>query len=177
MSDCSKHHDEYPGMVRLKVYFTDPSERVFDWPFVSLDREVARVTIGDTEYVDAPRLLEANGRLCAEVNKLEAAMNAAAGKWAEADAENRKQRERIEELEEELADEKSENGWAREFLNTIGPRCGKPDCRSLVDYVSQLEQLVKDMRRDLAAVYDIAGIETELPTPFDKRIEKLGIEV
>lgn len=40
---------------------------------------------------------------------------------------------------ETLEDEKAENGWAREFLNRIGPKCGKPDCPSLVAYVEQLE--------------------------------------
>lgn len=58
-------------------------------------------------------------------------------------AENRELHDKRDELHEQLEYEKSENGWAREFLNRIGPKCGKPDCRSLVDYVAQLEAEAK----------------------------------
>ena len=145
-----KKYDEFPGMKRIeRIAFTDGTMLDVDYPFVAADREIERVEIDGVEYVDAPRLLEANGKLCAEVNELQAALNAAfdltSECWMKHGAYIAQQRERIEELEEELADEKAENGWAREFLNTIGPRCGKPDCRSLVDYVSQLKQLVSNV--------------------------------
>ncbi|WP_405736005.1 hypothetical protein, partial [Bifidobacterium sp.] len=54
--------------------------------------------------------------------------------------------ERIERLEaenakllEDLEFERSENGWAREFLNRMGQKCGTKDCPSLVAYVTKLE--------------------------------------
>lgn len=87
---------------------------------------------------------------------------------------------RIEELEEELADEKAENGWAREFLNTIGPRCGKSDCPSLVSYVNQLEQLVMDMHQAIVRMIVLPNYSDEHDdelASFDDRMKELGIEV
>ena len=43
------------------------------------------------------------------------------------------------ELREDLEFERSENGWAREFLNRMGQKCGTKDCPSLVAYVTKLE--------------------------------------
>jgi len=55
-------------------------------------------------------------------------------------------------LLEDLEFERSENGWAREFLNRMGQKCGTKDCPSLVAYVTKLEaenarlrELVRDM--------------------------------
>lgn len=48
------------------------------------------------------------------------------------DAENAK-------LREELEFERCENGWAREFLNRMGQKCGTKDCPSLVAYVIKIE--------------------------------------
>jgi hypothetical protein len=42
-------------------------------------------------------------------------------------------------LREDLEFERSENGWAREFLNRMGRKCGTKDCPSLVAYVTKLE--------------------------------------
>jgi hypothetical protein len=42
-------------------------------------------------------------------------------------------------LREDLEFERSENGWAREFLNRMGQKCGTKDCPSLVAYVTKLE--------------------------------------
>ena len=65
------------------------------------------------------------------------------GKWygsvAEAIAAWNTRADDVEELRKALEFERAENGWAREFLNRIGPKCGRSDCRSLVDYVEQLE--------------------------------------
>lgn len=44
-----------------------------------------------------------------------------------------------DDLREQLEDEKAENGWTREFLNRMGPKCGTADCPSLVAYVNNLE--------------------------------------
>ena len=71
MSDCSTHAFEYPGMSRLIIRWTDPHERVHNWPFVSNGREVASVEVDGIEYVDAEKLKATNGELCAQVNELE----------------------------------------------------------------------------------------------------------
>lgn len=42
-------------------------------------------------------------------------------------------------LREDLEFERSENGWAREFLNRMGQKCGTKDCPSLVAYVTKIE--------------------------------------
>lgn len=61
-------------------------------------------------------------------------------------------------LREDLEFERSENGWAREFLNSMGQKCGTKDCPSLVAYVTKLEaenaklrELVRDMMRSVVA--------------------------
>ena len=62
------------------------------------------------------------------------------GLYAKAKAENDK-------LQEDLDFECSENGWAREFLNRMGPKCGTKDCPSLVAYVNKLEDENAKLRR------------------------------
>lgn len=66
--------DEYPGVKRLIVRFTDPGEIDFDWPFVALEREIASIEVDDEEWVPKERiekLADMNGYLCAEVNRLQ----------------------------------------------------------------------------------------------------------
>ena len=58
MSDCSTHAMEYPGVTRIKVFFTDKTEREIDYPFVTLDREVECVTVDGIEYVKPDRACE-----------------------------------------------------------------------------------------------------------------------
>ncbi|MBQ3339786.1 MAG: hypothetical protein IJG82_09405 [Atopobiaceae bacterium] len=53
-------------------------------------------------------------------------------------------------VDEELADEKEENGWAREFLNRMGRKCGTKDCPSLVAYVNKLEAENSKLRDEIA---------------------------
>ena len=55
MSDCSTHAFEYPGVTRIKVFFTDKTEREIDYPFVTLDREIKCVTVDGIEYVEVVR--------------------------------------------------------------------------------------------------------------------------
>ena len=50
------------------------------------------------------------------------------------------------ELREDLEFERSENGWAREFLNRMGQKCGTKDCPSLVAYVTKMEGENKELR-------------------------------
>lgn len=45
MSDCSTHRDEFPGVKRIIVHFTDPNEHDFEWPFVPLEREIAYIMV------------------------------------------------------------------------------------------------------------------------------------
>ena len=42
-------------------------------------------------------------------------------------------------LREDLEFERSENGWAREFLDRMAKHCGTKDCSSLAAYVEELE--------------------------------------
>ena len=66
--------DEYPGVKRLIVHFTDPGEVDFDWPFVALEREIASIEVDGEEWVPKERiekLADMNGYLCAEVNRLQ----------------------------------------------------------------------------------------------------------
>ena len=58
MSDCSTHSFEYPGMSRLIIRWTDPNERVHNWPFVSNGREVASVELDGIEYVEVVRCMD-----------------------------------------------------------------------------------------------------------------------
>ena len=55
-------------------------------------------------------------------------------------------RKENKELREDLEFERSENGWAREFLNRMGRKCGTKDCPSLVAYVTKLEGENKELR-------------------------------
>ena len=63
--------EEYPGVSRLIVEWTDPDEIAFNWPFNANGREVRSVAVDGVEYVDAEKLKATNGELCAEVNELE----------------------------------------------------------------------------------------------------------
>ena len=91
-------------------------------------------------------------------------------------------------LREDLEFERSENGWAREFLNRMGQKCGTKDCPSLVAYVTKLEfenaklrELVQNLRRVIPAdvVGVVIGANTDHPSyyKFDEAFRELGIEV
>lgn len=66
-----RKRDEYPGMKRLKVFWTDHDEPELDWPFTSAGREIERVEIDGVSYVDGERMLRANGEMCAEIKQHE----------------------------------------------------------------------------------------------------------
>lgn len=57
----------------------------------------------------------------------------------------------IAKLREDLEFERSENGWAREFLNRMGQKCGTEDCPSLVAYVTKLEVENAKLRKLIGA--------------------------
>lgn len=79
------------------------------------------------------------GELSDERNRLQfdnAKLMDVCKKWMGKAAQFEAERDR---LREELEDERSENGWAREFLSRIGPKCGTHDVPSLPAYVSKLE--------------------------------------
>ena len=100
------------------------------------------------------------------------------------DAENAK-------LREDLTFERSENGWAREFLNRMAKHCGTKDCPSLVAYVGQLEsesaklrELVKRMHGHIKDNCDICDgwycsnfDEDNECCVYDTLVRGLGIEV
>lgn len=56
-------------------------------------------------------------------------------------------------LRENLEFERSENGWAREFLDRMGRKCGTKDCPSLVAYVDKLESENAKMRQLIMDMY------------------------
>ena len=58
MSDCSTHKDEYPGVKRIVVHFTDPNEHDFEWPFVPLEREIESIDVDGEKWVAPARLQE-----------------------------------------------------------------------------------------------------------------------
>jgi len=57
-------------------------------------------------------------------------------------------------LRDALEFERSENGWAREFLNRMGEKCGTKDCPSLVAYVTKLETENAELRGLLVGAFD-----------------------
>lgn len=68
--------------------------------------------------------------------------------------------EERDKLREDLEFERSENGWVREFLNRMGPKCGTKDCPSLVAYVDKLElenDKLREMVVRMARVLDVDG--------------------
>ena len=59
-------------------------------------------------------------------------------------------------LRDDLEFERSENGWAREFLNRMAKHCGTKDCPSLVAYVTKLEAENAKLREEIeAAKHDL----------------------
>lgn len=66
-----------------------------------------------------------------------------------------------DELRDELEFEKSENGWARDFLNRMGPKCGTADCPSLVAYVNNLEAERDELRDKLDEKQHVCDVQRE----------------
>jgi len=100
MSDCSTHAFEYPGIMRLeRVEFDDGSIRRFDYPFVAVDKAIAKVVIDGIEYVNAEKLKATNGELCAEVNELQAELRKFKDMNNEVNAECAELEKRVAELE------------------------------------------------------------------------------
>lgn len=79
-------------------------------------------------------------------------------------------------LRKKLEMEREDNDSIRRLFDAVAPRCGKPDCPSLVEYVEQLRELVQDMWRaamanmDFAERYAFAG-------EFPDRMRELRVEV
>lgn len=84
-------------------------------------------------------------------------------------------------LREDLEFERSENGWAREFLNRMRQKCGTKDCPSLVEYVTNLEAenaKLRELCERCAIELYVNGNVTDAATEnlFDD-MRELGIEV
>lgn len=82
--------------------------------------------------------------------------------------------------EEELEFERTENSWAREFLNRIWPKCGKPDCPSLVAYVNGLQTentALRKLVRCLLEVTHPADRAQLITNAAEAMAELLGEEV
>ena len=92
-----------------------------------------------------------------------------------------------EKLRKKLEFEREDNASMRALFDAVAPRCGKPDCPSLVEYVEQLRELVRIMVYCMqyergcdgcrlngadGAITDPAGCDGM----FD-RMRELGIEV
>lgn len=78
-------------------------------------------------------------------------------------------------LREDLEFERSENGWAREFLSRLGPKCGTKDCPSLVAYVTKLEDENAKLRELVDYMKPIAWYAAS--ERERDRMRELGIEV
>ena len=101
----------------------------------------------------------------------------------------RRERDRVRaenaKLRENLKLERSENGWAREFLDSMGQKCGTKDCPSLVTYVTKLEGENAKLRELVRFMWfaDYAGHFSTLPEHQEhqaavwQRMCELGIEV
>ena len=79
-------------------------------------------------------------------------------------------------LREDLEFERSENGWAREFLNRMGQKCGTKDCPSLVAYVTNLEAENAKLRELVRSMYDVLDVTIDW-SELDDDMRELGIEV
>ena len=87
-------------------------------------------------------------------------------------------------LREDLEFERSENGWAREFLNRMGEKCGIKDCPSLVAYVTKLEaensklrDLAARMLRSLKWSYRVSNSMYWPSFSYERELRELGVEV
>jgi len=87
-------------------------------------------------------------------------------------------------LRDALEFERSENGWAREFLNRMGEKCGTKDCPSLVAYVTKLEiensklrDLAARMLRSLKWSDRVSGSMYCPSFSYERELRELGIEV
>ena len=81
-------------------------------------------------------------------------------------------------LREDLEFERSENGWAREFLNRMGQKCGTKDCPSLVAYVTKLEAenaKLRELVRDMWSAYHDGATNKEFRALPD-RMRELGVD-
>ena len=81
-----------------------------------------------------------------------------------------------EKLRKKLEFEREDNASIRALFDAVAPRCGKPDCPSLVEYVEQLRELCKDMWRTAMANMDFAD-RYAFAGEFNERMRELGIEV
>lgn len=81
--------------------------------------------------------------------------------WRDAELERLKAEN--EQLREDLEFERSENGWAREFLNRMGQKCGTKDCPSLVAYVTKLESENAKLREFATDMYQCSDPCNDCP--------------
>lgn len=88
-------------------------------------------------------------------------------------------------LREDLEFERSENGWAREFLNRMGQKCGTKDCPSLVAYVTKIEYDNAKLRELASGLHQCLDDEGCEGCPMqdddgwcvrDIRLRELGVE-
>lgn len=93
------------------------------------------------------------------------------GQLEDARAEN-------ERLRKEIETERLENGWAREFIDGIAPKCGTKDCPSLVTYVHKLESENAKLTDQMKEMWDLVNHRTTYDHVTTlERMKELGIEV
>lgn len=78
-----------------------------------------------------------------------------------------------ERLSKKLEMEREDNDSIRRLFDAVAPRCGKPDCPSLVEYVQKLRELVHKL---WSVVSWYAPDLSELDEARDT-VRELGIEV
>lgn len=143
---------------------------------------------GYENYIDSlireiEKLQDENDKLREQVSSLVGRSFRTADKMSCIEAENAK-------LREDLEFERSENGWAREFLNRMGQKCGTKDCPSLVAYVTKLEAdnaKLRELVRDLWEACPVDGYyciyhcehydkESESHCKLEDRMRELGVD-
>ena len=99
------------------------------------------------------------------------------GEYGELESENAR-------LRKELEMERENNASIRRLFDAVAPRCGKPDCPSLVEYVEKLRELVAKMARALGVDSEWCHRECKCEfgcdgesCPLDQALLEFGIEV
>lgn len=119
---------------------------------------------GYENYIDSlireiEKLQDENDKLSEQVSSLVGRSFRTADKMSCIEADNAK-------LREDLEFERSENGWAREFLNRMGQKCGTEDCPSLVAYVTKLETDNAKLRELVKRMFDRVNYECRCCSVF-----------
>lgn len=175
--------DDSHEILRTYFYDWEYDEDLYGKGGVYSDRtELSTVCLTAEEAVEtALGVWNENERLRSCLSDADENARQIMGEYGELEAEN-------ERLRKKLEFERENNGSIRRLFDAVAPRCGKPDCPSLVEYVEQLRELVRDAIQAMwACDSDICvhrcecdqGIEypMQMDCLIERRARELGIEV